>query len=400
MAAHTAPLPPDALRLPRSPWRVIVALTLAVAAAHLALLALAPSGLEITAAPSDNRFSTRTITLEPPKPPEPAAAPAPQATAPRPTAAVAPAPAPRPPRPRAVRPPPPSATAAPPATTAAAEPSPAALASEPAAQPPTPGDAGDRADATSAAAGAGVGASGGTGTGAGGINGTAAGAAPAAPAPPMRVPGSIRLTFAVTAQRGPQPLTGAFGELIWNQNGDRYEAQLSAKLLFVVLTRWLSTGSIGPDGIAPDRYADTRRTPVAAHFVRDRNEIVFSNNSPTVPLLAGAQDRLSVLMQLGGLFVAAPGRYPPGSKIAVQTVSTKEADVWTFEVGETETLQLPAGEVQAIRLTRPPRRPFDLKVDLWLSPAPNYLPARLVLTETNGDFADFQMRDLPPVPPP
>jgi hypothetical protein len=212
----------------------------------------------------------------------------------------------------------------------------------------------------------------------------------------MRVPGSIRLTFAVAAQRGPQPLTGAFGELIWNQNGDRYEAQLTAKLLFVVLTRWLSAGSIGPDGIAPDRYADTRRTPVAAHFARDRNEVVFSNNSPTVPLLAGAQDRLSVLMQLGGMFAAAPGNYPPGSKIAVQTVTTKDADVWTFEVGQTEALQLPAGEIRAIRLTRPPRRPFDLKVDLWLSPAHNYLPARLVLTEANGDFADFQMRELVP----
>ena len=282
----------------------------------------------------------------------------------------------------------------------AAEPSADSLASEPAAPLSATGDSGGQASAAAAGNVAGAGAGKGTGAGGGSANGTGPGGAPAAPAPPMRVPGSIRLTFAVTAQRGPQPLSGAFGELIWNQNGDRYEAQLTAKLLFVVLTRWLSTGSIGPDGIAPDRYADTRRTPVAAHFARDRNEVIFSNNSPTVPILAGAQDRLSVMMQLGGLFAAAPGRYPPGSKIAVQTVSTKEADVWTFEVGETEALQLPAGEIRAIKLTRPPRRPFDLKVDLWLSPAHNYLPARLVLTETNGDFADFQMRDLPPVATP
>lgn len=226
--------------------------------------------------------------------------------------------------------------------------------------------------------------------------GAGAGADAVTPPAPARVPGSIRLTFLVTAQRGPQPLSGAFGELVWKQEGDRYEAQLSAKLLMFVLTRWTSSGSIGPNGILPDRYADTRKTPVATHFVRDRGEIVFSNNSPAAPLLPGAQDRLSVLMQLGGVLSAAPNRYPAGSKVSVQTASTKEADVWVFNVGGDEVLQLPAGEVHAVKLTRLPRRPNDQKVELWLSRDHDYLPARLVLTDPDGNWADFQMRELVP----
>jgi hypothetical protein len=211
---------------------------------------------------------------------------------------------------------------------------------------------------------------------------------------PMLVPGSVRLNFAVTAQQGPQPLSGAFGELIWLQDGNQYNARLSMRFLFKTLRQWTSTGTIGVHGIEPGRYSDTRRSEVASHFVRERGQIVFSNNSPSVPLLAGAQDRLSVMMQLGALLAGDPARYPAGSKISVQTATSRDADVWVFTVGDEEMLSLPGGQFVARRLTRPPRREFDLKVDLWLAPSHGYLPLRLVLTEPNGDYADFQVRDI------
>jgi hypothetical protein len=47
--------------------------------------------------------------------------------------------------------------------------------------------------------------------------------------------------------------------------------------------------------------------------------VVVSNNTPSVMLLAGAQDRLSVLMQLGALLAGDPPRYPPGSVIAARS---------------------------------------------------------------------------------
>jgi hypothetical protein len=119
-----------------------------------------------------------------------------------------------------------------------------------------------------------------------------------------------------------------------------------------------------------------------------------------VPLLAGAQDRMSVMMQLGGLLAASPGRYPAGTRISVQTVGPRDADVWVFVVGDEEKVSLPAGEYVTRKLTRNPRREFDRKLELWLAPAYGYLPVRIRQTEPNGDFADAQLRKPLPAAPP
>jgi hypothetical protein len=37
---------------------------------------------------------------------------------------------------------------------------------------------------------------------------------------------------------------------------------------------------------------------------------------------------------------------------------------------------------------RNPRREFDQRVELWLAPALGYLPARIRITEANGDYID------------
>jgi hypothetical protein len=214
---------------------------------------------------------------------------------------------------------------------------------------------------------------------------------------PLRISGSVRLAFAATAQQGAQPMQGAFGDLVWQQDGTHYDASLSIKFLFMTFRDTRSTGAIGPTGIEPLRYSDKRRSEVASHFVRDQKTVVFSNNSPTVPLLAGAQDRLSVVMQLGALMAGDPGRYPPDSVIAVQTVGPSDAEIWTFAISGEEQVAVQAGEFTARRLTRNPRKPFDDKIELWLAPELGYLPIRIRQTQSNGDFIDLQLREKVPM---
>ena len=48
--------------------------------------------------------------------------------------------------------------------------------------------------------------------------------------------------------------------------------------------------------------------------MRDQGQVVFSNNAPSVTLLAGAQDRLSVVMQLGALLAGDPAALPAGQR--------------------------------------------------------------------------------------
>ncbi|VTU20335.1 hypothetical protein H4CHR_00564 [Variovorax sp. PBS-H4] len=375
---HLRPAAPVLPGAPRPPWRALALLAAAVLLAHLALLGLAPLGGGTHPSPLAGKFVTRTIVVAPPPRSQPVPGPGPVAAPPPPTAAKPPAPKPARPRP-APRPeaparpsPPPSESPAPEQAaqaTAPAEPAATEAASEPA--------AGTAAGAASNGAGAGAGA--------------AAGQAEALP--PTAVPGSVQLAFAVTGQLGSAPMQGVFGTLVWQQDGQQYDAQLSLRFLFKTIRRQHSNGVIGAGGIEPARFSDTRRSEVAAHFMREQGQVVFSNNAPGVPLLPGAQDRLSVMLQLGALMAGDPARYPPGAAFAIQTVGPSDADLWIFKVDEDDHLVLPAGQYNARKLTRNPRKPYDDKVELWLAPELGYLPVRIRQTQANGDFADFQLRD-------
>lgn len=219
---------------------------------------------------------------------------------------------------------------------------------------------------------------------------------PAASAPPAdarvtAIPAAMRLKFNATGQRG--TLTyHANGELAWLQDGRNYEARLQLSAFLVGARVLTSTGTLGPLGLAPLRFGDKFRSETAAHFVRDRGRIVFSTNTPEAVLLPGAQDQLSVFIQLAALLGGEPARYPVGSVISLQTAGTRIAEPWAFTVEAAEKLALPGGEQQTLRLTRLPRRDFDQKVELWLAPALSYLPARIRITQSNGDFIDQQWR--------
>lgn len=209
---------------------------------------------------------------------------------------------------------------------------------------------------------------------------------PLALLPSFELPGSVRLKYQVTSSKFPFSLNS---ELLWQQDGQSYGARLefSAFGLSRVQT---SRGQITQQGLAPLRFSDKYRSEVAAHFVREQGKVSFSANTPDAPLLAGAQDRLSILLQLAGLIAGAPDQYPSATTIAIQTIGPRDADTWLFTVGSAETLTLPGGQQVALKLLRNPRQPYDQQVELWLAPALGYLPVRLRITDANGDYVDQQ----------
>jgi len=169
--------------------------------------------------------------------------------------------------------------------------------------------------------------------------------------------------------------------------GDNYSARLRYSVLGLTRLQ-TSRGLISDAGLAPERFADKYRSEVAAHFNYAQGRVTFSANSPDAPLLPGAQDRLSVLVQLGALVAREPARYQAGNTVSIQTIGPRAADLWLFTVGNTETLELPGGAVPALKLERQPRELYDQKVEVWLAPQLGYLPARIRITETNGDQID------------
>lgn len=356
----------------RGSWLPIAVLTVVVVLAHGLLLGAVPMTIGPSPSPVAARFEMRTIVAAAPTP-----TPAPPVT---PVVASKP-PAPKPAPKAQSRPKPVAAPAATPAeaipdagTAAAAEPAAPANPSE-TAQPPLAEQAAIPAMPPSVP--------------------TPAQAEAAVPIPlALDVPTSVTLKFNVSGQQGAVPLQGVMGELAWSQDGHAYDARLTLRFLFKTLRTQHSSGAIGPTGIEPTRFSDTRKTEVASHFVRDQGQVVFSSNAPPVALMSGAQDRLSVMLQLGALLAGDPSRYQTNGAIAVQTVGPRDADIWIFKIGDEEKLSLPTGDLLARKLTRNPRVPFDDTVELWLAPSFGYLPVRIRITQPNGDFADMQLRNI------
>lgn len=209
----------------------------------------------------------------------------------------------------------------------------------------------------------------------------------------FKVPESGRLQFDVLGKiKGFGYTVG--GELSWQQDGRQYQARFEIGLPLLGSRVQTSQGAITPEGLAPARFGDRVRSEQAAHFEREKGLISFSANTPSAPLEPGAQDRLSLFMQLAAQLAGAPQRYPAGTLITLQIVSAREAEPWVFRVDATESLQLPVGSMTAVRLTRLPRQPYDQQVDLWFAPSLDYLPVRLRVTHPNGDVADQVLRRL------
>ncbi|MGH8821430.1 MAG: DUF3108 domain-containing protein, partial [Rhodoferax sp.] len=213
----------------------------------------------------------------------------------------------------------------------------------------------------------------------------------------LKIPASVRLRYDVRAE-GRGLTVDALSELTWRHDDHSYNARLDLTLPLVGMRTQTSVGRITPVGLAPTWFSDKAKHELVAHFDRApggvAGKIIFSANTPEVPLMAGAQDQLSAFLQLGAMLAGAPGKYPSGTRISLQIVGPREAEVWLFTVGAMQQLLLPYGRLDAVKLTRGPRRESDSKVEMWLAPSMGYLPVRIRLTQANGDQFDQRLRAI------
>lgn len=182
------------------------------------------------------------------------------------------------------------------------------------------------------------------------------------------------------------------GELQWAQDGKTYDARMEISHFLLGSRVQTSTGQLTAQGLEPLRFGDKVRSEVAAHFDYSKNKVTFSANTPDAALLPGAQDQLSVLAQLAAMLGGDAKGFPKGSTLTFQAVGPRSSESWTLTVGVTEKLSLPGGEMSALRLWRDPSGEYDTKLEVWMAPALGFLPARVRLTQANGDYVDQQWR--------
>jgi hypothetical protein len=208
---------------------------------------------------------------------------------------------------------------------------------------------------------------------------------------PLTIPGSIRLNFDASGKRGRFDYK-AMGTMTWLQDGSGYDMRLEMGDWIIGKRVLTSTGKLGAEGLAPTRFSDKFRSERAAHFDRAQQRITFSANTPQAALQTGAQDQLSIFAQLAAMVAGDPLGFPIGATITIQTAGPRDADQWVFTVEREEMLNLPGGQVPALKLIRKPGKDYDQTVELWLAPQLAYLPARIRITNANGDYIDQQWR--------
>jgi hypothetical protein len=186
------------------------------------------------------------------------------------------------------------------------------------------------------------------------------------------------------------PYTGS-AELVWQRDGDAYVTQLFIRKFGLNLQTWTSKGSVTAQGLTPDSFVSKRigSSEVNAQFLRPQGQIKFSANTPDAVLRAGAQDQLSVFLQLAGLLAAEPRQWSTGKTITFQAVGDRYAEEWTFEASAQESVKLASGTVPSTKFTHAPTAERSQKLELWYGPSAGYLPLRIRITESNGDFLDL-----------
>lgn len=217
------------------------------------------------------------------------------------------------------------------------------------------------------------------------------------PPPPVyatRVPASTELRYSL--RRG--AATGA-AWVSWRADAQRYELQLQATLPSGASLEQRSEGGFDGAGLAPTRLADRRRgrDQRAANFQRERGVITFSGSRAEFPVVAGAQDRLTWLVQLAAIAAGAPQGLREGSEVSMLVVGARgAASVWRFQVQSMQTVSWAQGTSQALWLLREPQHPYDLRVEVWLDPAREHWPVRVRQTQVpGGEATEWQLSEDP-----
>jgi hypothetical protein len=186
----------------------------------------------------------------------------------------------------------------------------------------------------------------------------------------------------------------ASASISWKYQDSSYQLRHEIKAFLFGNRSQTSAGQMGANGLLPTRFGDQFRQEQAAHFDRAKGILIYSANTPSQAIEEGAQDRVSLFVQLAGAMAGTPSLRAEGQQFGFQVVSAKQADMWTFAVLGPEKIKLPLGEVDSLKIHRIPRNEYDQKLELWLSPSHSYVPARLRITQANGDVIEETLKSL------
>lgn len=180
---------------------------------------------------------------------------------------------------------------------------------------------------------------------------------------------------------------GKVGEVVWRwrKEGSRYRIETVgtasgiAALFFGGEYRQTSEGSLGPEGLTPERYSFERGSAEKLDVIRFdwSNGKALVNDakgkSRELDLVPGTQDLMSFLHQLPLL---------PAEAISIPLATLKKVKDYSFSAPKTVKVKVPAGELEAYYYQR---IGAETEAEVWLQHQPPYLPIRVRLFDRIGN---------------
>ncbi len=210
------------------------------------------------------------------------------------------------------------------------------------------------------------------------------------PAPatgPWLGPASAQLRYQVSGKTKGLPYR-AQAQLHWQLEPTGYQAHMEMKVLLLGSRHQRSRGTVSAGGLQPQRFEDESRRLRAVVFNPQQLTAQHLPDGDTESIPKSVQDRLSIFMQLAGWFNASPTAFVPGQRWQVPVMGLGGLETWTFVYRQASTVDTPDGALASVLLEREPRHPNDQRIELWLAPQLNHLPARIRIRHPNGDVAD------------
>jgi hypothetical protein len=212
-------------------------------------------------------------------------------------------------------------------------------------------------------------------------------------AKPGSFPENIQINYKLTGrERGLDYYASGF--LKWQvkpagSTPRNYEAEVRVRAFLVGSRIWRSQGVLADDGLMPKRYSDSWRSERAAHFDAEQRTISFSGNTPSAPLQAGAQDQVSLFIQMAAAVTSQ--NFKKGTELNIQTATGRDAVNWRLTYQSDEPIDVKGERLEAQRWICLPRGKFDNQIEMWLSSKYGGMPVRIKITQASGSFIDMEM---------
>ncbi len=198
----------------------------------------------------------------------------------------------------------------------------------------------------------------------------------AAPLAPMRAgrPQPLALEYDGYLDLGGNPMRIARGRLQFVPSGADYRLTMNVDSAIAELA-YESTGQLEPQGLHPLRYRESRR--IGGRSPRERS-VRFDAAPPPAPadgstaaepvlvVPAGAQDRISLLVQLSLLAQANPKRFAEGAELELALAGLEHVDQIRLRVGPVERVETAGGVREAQRIRRFGEEPGSAGLEFWL----------------------------------